>query len=502
MAASAVCVDREQELRERLAEFRWDPLGAVMFGFPWGEGELAPYKAPRVWQCEELERLGAHLQNPATRFTTYRRAISSGHGPGKTTLAAFLAWWGQSTFLDAMTRVTANTDRQLTTTTQPEFARWFRRAINAHWFQIMQTSVKADDQGHQELWRLDFMPWSDENSQAFAGKHNALRRIMFLFEEASNISDEIYRVTNGALTDAGTEKIFFAIGNPTRNTGKFYEAVFGNDRHRWTQRVIDSRTVEGCDLEEIKGWLDECAGNEDADYFRVRARGLFPKGGEGQFIDLDTIRAAQERPARSLADDPLVAGVDFAWGGADDNVIRFRKGYDGRTIPPIKVKGEFTRDPAVMVGKLNDVLTKTYNGEKVSMLFFDSAGIAAPVEARLRALGHKNITTVNFGADSPDPHYAYMRDYMWGKMREWLALGAIDKDPGLGADLSKPILVSDPKQRTKLESKEVMMRRLKKLGIESTSPDDADALALSFAFPVLPPRVRPAPSRGPVSAWS
>jgi hypothetical protein len=493
----------EQELRERLAEFRWDPLGAVMYGFPWGEGELAAFKGPRIWQCEELDRLGAHLQNPETRFTTYRRAISSGHGPGKTTLMAFLSWWNQSTFLDAMARITANTDRQLTTTTQPEFDRWFRRAINAHWFNVLASSIKANDDRHDSTWRLDFVPWSEENSQSFAGKHNAGRRMLFGFEEASPIPREIYRVANGALTDAGTEKIFFAIGNPTLNTGAFFDACFGTDRARWNPRIIDSRDVEGCDLEEIKSWLAECDGDEDADYFRVRARGLFPKGGTGQFIDLETIGLAQTRPVVRLPDDALVAGSDFAWGGSDDNVVRFRKGNDARSIPPIKVKGEFTRDPAVMISRLGDVLSKTYNGEKIAMLFCDSAGIAGPVVQRLRALGHANIMEVNFGQDSTDPKFAYRRDEIWGKMKAWLQQGgAIDKDPGLAADLAKPIVVSDRLQRVKLESKENMKKRLAKLGADSTSPDDGDALALTFAMNVVPKKQAPSGPPPRIGKWS
>jgi hypothetical protein len=488
-----------------LAEFRWNPLGAVRYGFPWGEGELARYKGPRKWQCEELELLGAHLQNPETRYKVYRRAISSGHGPGKTTLIAFLAWWAQSTFLDSMMRVTANTDRQLTTTTQPEFARWFRIAINAHWFDINVSSIRAADQRHESTWRIDLMPWSMENPQAFAGKHNAGRRMFFAFEEASGIAREIFRVTNGALTDADTEKIFFVIGNCHLNTGAFYDAVFGADRDRWNPRVIDSRDVEGCDMEEINSWLAECNGDVDADYFRVRARGLFPKGAAGQFIDLETIRKAQERPALWIPTDPLVAGCDFAWGGADDNVVRFRRGRDARSIPPVKVKGEFTRDPAVMTGKLADILSKTYHGQKVSMMFVDSAGIAGPVVARLRELGHTNVREVNFGQDSTDPHYAYRRDEMWGKMKQALIEGlAIDKDPGLAADLAKPMLVSDLKQRVKLESKEVMMRRLQKIGAEHSSPDDADALALTYAFPVVMKQDDTSVNDydGPTTAWS
>jgi hypothetical protein len=198
----------------------------------------------------------------------------------------------------------------------------------------------------------------------------------------------------------------------------------------------------------------------------------------------------------------LVAGVDFAWGGADDNVIRFRKGLDARSIPPIKVKGLVTRDPAVMVGRLNDVLTKNYNGERVSTLFFDSAGIAAPVEARLRALGHTNIVVVNFGAESPSNKAKYFRDFMWMEMHDWLAVGAIDKDPGLAADLAKPLLINDPDGKIKLESKELMKKRLIKLGIESSSPDDGDALALTFAHKVAPKKVSKPSNRKSYSAWN
>ena len=65
----------------------------------------------------------------------------------------------------------------------------------------------------------------------------------------------------------------------------------------------------------------------------------------------------------------------IAWGGADDNVIRFRRGNDARSIPPITVKGEFTRDAAVMVGKIADVLSRSYSDEKVAMMFVDGSGV-------------------------------------------------------------------------------------------------------------------------------
>jgi hypothetical protein len=89
-------------------------------------------------------------------------------------------------------------------------------------------------------------------------------------------------------------------------------------------------------------------------------------------------------------------------------------------------------------------------------------------------------------------------------MRQWLFDGgAIDRDPGLAADLAKPMLVSDLKQRVKLESKELMKKRLAKLGVESSSPDDGDALALTFAMPVAPKKPKPPVStKRSHTAWS
>lgn len=496
--------DIEQELVETLLGFRHDPLSAVLYGFPWGEDELKDWAGPWSWQRELLTEVGAHLANPATRFTPGKFARSSGHGIGKSALVGQIIWWAKSTSKDCRIIVTANTKTQLDTKTQPEVSKWFRMAINAHWWDVNVASIKVKDPEHDRSWRTDFIPWSEDNPQAFAGAHNAGKRLVIICDEASEISDIIFEVIMGALTDANTEILWFQFGNPTRRRGFFYESCFGNQRHRWNHKAIDSREVEGSNKEELARWVEDYG--IDSDTVRVRVRGLPPNTDSAQFIDAGLITGAQQREARPLSDDALVAGVDFAWGGADDNIVRFRKGLDGRSIPPIKIKGEFTRDPAVMTGKLADVLTKTYNingqSERLAMLFFDSAGIAAPVEARLRNLGHKNMMTVNFGADSPDHHYAFMRDYMWGMMKDWLREGAIDKDTGLASDLAKPILVSDPKQRVKLESKDVMKRRLAKLGLDSSSPDDGDALALTFAMPVAPPEKQPEGPPPQVGVWS
>jgi len=158
----------------------------------------------------------------------------------------------------------------------------------------------------------------------------------------------------------------------------------------------------------------------------------------------------------------------------DNNVIRFRRGLDARTIPPIKLLGSETRNTTILIAKIVDVLDE-YKPEAV---FVDGTGVGGPIIDRLQQLGYK-VEEIQFGWVCPDPmHYANMRVWMWAQMRDWLKRGAIDKSPELEIDLVGPGYAHDKKDRVLLESKEQMKKR----GL--ASPDDGDALALTFAMAV------------------
>jgi hypothetical protein len=480
-------------VQQELAEYSDDPLGFVMCAYPWGQGALTDEAGPRAHQVRFLSQLGEHLRNPETRHKPFRKAISSGHGIGKSTELSWIAHWALSTFEDAKVIIMAGTGDQLKTKTQPEVSKWFRLAANAEMFEVNVTSVKVLESGHETEWRVDFNTWSQENPQASAGAHNKGKRLVIIYDEASGIPDIIWSTQEGALTDSGTEIIWIAFSQCTRADGYFFEITHGSQRKRWNGEVIDSREVEGVNVEEINETI--AIYGEDSDHVRVRYRGLYPLAGEGKFIDLELVQGAQRRPVTAFADDPLIVGVDLSWGGSDDTVIRFRRGLDARSVPAIKIRGEFTKNPAVVRERLADILTRRYDGQSVAMMFLDNSGVggnAGTILAGLLALGHRNVMGVNFGDQALDQRfYALRRDEMWGKMKEFLRLGAIDGDRELASDLQKPILMSDREQRIKLEPKDVMKKRLSKMGLDSASPDDADALALTFAMPVAPPRKKP-----------
>ena len=70
------------------------------------------------------------------------------------------------------------------------------------------------------------------------------------------------------------------------------------------------------------------------------------------------------------------------------------------------------------------------------------------------------------------------RSEMWGTMREWLKSASLPKDRLLKADLTGPMKKPNSSGSILLESKKEMKSR----GL--ASPDAADAIAVTFAFPV------------------
>ncbi len=172
--------------------------------------------------------------------------------------------------------------------------------------------------------------------------------------------------------------------------------------------------------------------------------------------------------------------MDVSGGGSAWTVCRFRRGFDARSLAPVRLTGEQTNrdDRAHLIAKLAAVLDDRSPERQVSAMFVDSAFGAVVVE-RLRRMGYNHVFEVNFGAPSVDEHDANTRATMWRKMKEWLIHGAIRADDvRLATDVTAPGAHLNRKNQLVIESKESMVKR------GAASPDDGDALALTWALPV------------------
>jgi hypothetical protein len=398
--------------------------------------------------------------------------VASGHGIGKSAIVGMIIDWGLSTCVDARIVITANTQPQLRTKTVPEVSTWLRRSISASYFDSQATSVRSRDKGHDETWRADFIPWSEQRPEAFAGLHNKGKRVIVIFDEASAIPPPIWEVVEGALTDEGTEIIFIAFGNPTRNTGKFFEC-FGSRRNRWRTAQIDSRDVEGTNKEQLNQWVEDYG--EDSDFVRVRVRGIFPRASSTQYISRDLVDEAMRRQPDHTRYSRACVGVDVARFGDDSSAIATRIGRDARKYTIRQFRGLDTMRLASIIA---EHVTMLRDKEGVDVTVFIDSGGGWGVIDRLRQIGVP-VIEIAFGGTADDPtKYRNKRAEMWGRVKEWLTGGCIEKDEVLATDLTGIEYGYTDKGQVALEKKEDMKKR----GL--SSPDKGDALALTFAYPI------------------
>lgn len=429
------------------------------FDDPVGYVEEVICADPDIWQCEVMRDIASNQ----------RVAVASGHGIGKSALIAWLIHWFISTRPDPQIVVTANTKNQLDSKTWRELAKWNKQARNSSWFE--QSATKFFLKDSPDTWFAAAIPWTEHNSEAFAGTHE--EHVLVLFDEASNIAQTIWDVVEGAMTTAGAKWVAF--GNPTRNTGAFREC-FGKFRHRWKVRQIDSRTARMVDAAQVQQWVDDYG--EDSDFVRIRVRGEFPRAGSNQFISGEYVDFCASYVAEGYEAQAKILAVDVARFGDDSSVLCKRQ---GRKVYPLdKFKGLDTM-------RLADKVVESINAWEPDAVVVDGVGVGAGVVDRLTQLGYGQLVTELNGGSAPDDPVTYYnkRAELWGLTRDALKAGLeIPDDHELRDDLIGPEYGFTAKQQIQLEKKEDMKKR----GL--ASPDCGDALCMTFAVSPRDPGIR------------
>lgn len=464
-----------------LASVRDDPLGFVMGAFPWGEPgtTLEAFDGPMPWAREQMERIRLGL---LTLDGAIQEATASGHGIAKSATVSMLILWAMMTFPDTRGVITANTETQLKTKTWAELGKWFNLCwFSREFFVLNATSLVSKDPERERTWRIDMIPWSKTNPQAFAGLHNKGKRLLLIFDEASEIENIIWETAEGALTDADTQLLWLVYGNPTKNDGRFREVFPGGQHHEgWHSTSIDSRTVPITDQKYIANLIRRYG--EDSDYVRIRILGQFPRLGLMEFFSAAEIDAAMS-PDRSVyvdAQTPLAMGVDVARYGRNNSVIFPRKGRDARTIERKVFNGINTVELANWVF---DCWTQWHPDG----IFIDGGGVGGGVVDQCRAK-HLYVWEVQFGAkdsitgttnNNTGERYANMRAAMYGALRSALPGLMLPADSDLRTAMLSIRYTFNKADEILLVSKEDLMEDNPGLVL-----DDLDALALTFGGPL------------------
>lgn len=476
----------DDETIEHVASFANDPLGFVLYAFPWGQPgtSLAREEGPDIWQVLVLNKIAKQLEagNKAGAQETIRIAIASGNGIGKSALISFLILWMMATRFEPHIVVTANTKAQLTNKTWRQLSLWHRRCIVGSWFRW--TATKFYLIGRDEHWFAEATPWSENKAQSMAGTHG--ENVMILFDEASQIPASVFDAIEGALTQHGA--IWCCFGNPTEVTGPFFDC-FHRFRHRWTRAHIDSRTAKmATNKAQLAAWVKDYG--EDSDFVRIHVKGQFPRAGTQQLITFEDVEVALSRadvlmgnmPAWKLF--PVVLSVDVAWMGTDQSVILCRQGpkihkiWRYRGVDPTQLGFKAMEKVAWCRDELD---------EDPQAIFVDAVGLGSGVYTNLTTAGYDKAIPVIAGnkADDPD-RFFNKRMENWQRMKEWLLHdgvlpSGVDYDQELVDDLTGPQYRYARESVMQLERKEDMKDR----GLPS--PDAGDALANSFSTFVVKP---------------
>ena len=456
-----------------------NPENFVLFAFPWGQANtpLAKFSGPRKWQREILRDIAAHIKANQGKvdMETLREAVSSGRGIGKSALVSWLILWMLTTRIGSTVIVSANSESQLRSVTWGELTKWQAMIINSYWWEISATKivpaqwltelVERDLKKGTRYWAAEGKLWSEENPDAYAGVHNH-DGMMLIFDEASGIPDPIWAVGAGFFTENILDRYWFAFSNPRRNSGYFFETFHGK-RDFWKGKQIDAREVEGTDKNTYEQIIAEYG--EDSPQARVEVYGEFPASGDDQFIGPRVVDDAMEREKYKDTTAPIVIGVDPARGGLDATVIVVRQGRDIVAIK--RFRGD---DTMTTVGNVIDAIEEY----KPTLTVIDEGGLGYGILDRLTEQRYK-VRGVNFGWKAKNPvMWGNKRAEMWGAMRDWLRSASIPKDRQLKADLVGPMKKPNSAGTIFLEGKKEMKSR----GL--ASPDAADALAVTFAYPV------------------
>lgn len=338
----------------------------------------------------------------------------------------------------------------------------------AHEFDLLEQELRHKRHGATVI----FKGMKDQNAESI----KSMEGIKYCWwEEAQTASDKSIRLLRPTIRAPGSQLWF--TWNPRKRTDPVDLLLRGGATTDAERCVVKANYMDNKwfpEELELERQIDERGDEENYSHVWL---GAYQVTSDMQFIADKDVRAAQAREVYTDLNDVVILGVDVARFGDDKSVIQIRRGMDAKSFPPIIREKVDTMTLAGLVKETSDK-------HDADMVFIDEGGIGAGVVDRCHQLGMRNVVGINFGAASDRvviglPKTLNKRTEMWAVMRmalqSSLCLRESDK---LGGELTGPLYSYDEQNRIRLEKKSDMKKR----GVPS--PDEADALALTFAYPV------------------
>jgi hypothetical protein len=354
-------------------------------------------------------------------------------------------------------------------------APFLKQAKAIAWQRLKQKIDPLRQAGAVEVSEVDLMVTFKHNGaiiRLFGGDNpDAMRGLRVdgsVIDEVAQIKPEVWiDILQPALSDRLGWAMF--IGTPA-GINLFSELYYGaetkDDWHAARYTVYDTNSLHPAEVERLRRDMTETS-------FAREYLCDFSAAGDDQLISLSDAEIAAQRVYTEgvILHAPKILGVDPARFGDDRSVVFKRQGL--QAFDPIVYRGLDNMELAARIANTIEVW-------QPDGVFID-AGAGAGVIDRLRQLDY-DVMEVPFGGKALDANiYVNRRTEMWWLMKEWIEEnGAIPNDATLKQELATPIYWYDAAGKKVLEPKDQIKKRLQGGG----SPDLADALALTFAYPV------------------
>jgi len=405
-------------------------------------------------------------------------AVRSGHGVGKTTIAAWGALWWLITHPYGAVVTTAPSGRQVNELLWKEIRKAYKNAKHALGGELLPKAPKLtiDDD-----WLA--IGFSTDDGVNFQGWHSPGGTLV-IFDEAPGVDPLIWEVVKGVLVS--DKDRFLAIGNPVEPTGPFYDLFQGG-----TANCIHISAYDGPNVKAGKtiipglatlDWVNERREEwgEDSPMWLSRVMGTFPDSDDRTLVPMSWMDAAIERWQKYQMDgtwDSSVCqiGLDVARKGA--NATCASEAYVGLGVKAIHV---FPKQDTVQTAMQAKVLRDELGAHQIRV---DADGLGAGVyDMLVDMLGEDVVVEMRGGMVSE-----FDRDRFANRRSEWLWTLRQRLDPDGPAPIALPPNQKLRGQLTgmrwglttrgqiKLESKDEMDSRGMK------SPDEADCVSYGLA---------------------
>ena len=416
-------------------------------------------------------KLKVHTKTATSEETALARkigvSIMAGKGVGKDALLSWMVLWFLSLFPYCKIPCVSVSADQLYKVLWSEIAKWLEHSAVKPWLVIQNDKLYFKELPEDIKGKRWFaFPKTanpkatvQEQTETLAGVHEDY--VMIAVDEASGIPEPVFQPLEGTLT--GIVNFLLVIFNPTRATGYAIDTQ-GVNSQDWITLQWNAEESELANPVEHQR-LAERYGKESNPY-RIRVLGLPPKTDEQTLIPWEWIEDACQREIEGLEGLPLVKGVDCGAGG-DSSIIATRRGYQ---VYPLKRLT--TADASILDGWIGTDI----DAEQPDTVFIDTIGIGWAVEARLRDKKGAMIEAadVRRTADDDDK-YVNKRAECYARLREAFEKGliAIPNDPELKNQLGAL-------KCEYVKSKMKILEKKKLKALIGHSPDEADAVALTF----------------------